>query len=1407
MNRIIRSFFYCFLILFSFGGVVSLASESGLNNGINSQELFLSPVSETNQAGETSTESFFHFKQDNILFVTSHNISFLWHNSFFQSFSDHLMKSSQRAINIDLIVVKNRDDNILVPSARYVDLIEAQLEEYDYDMIIADGNEVANLFFNNILIVPKECIFVFCNYIGEGYKEAKISNMTGFVLPETEIENLKLGAKLFPNAKKGVLIVDGTEAGEVLCETALKRRDEIPLEEVEIISGSDYSTQGMLTKLKTLDPEKDFVVFYSWRSQHSPKIYNSQEVVDIMKNTFHGPILNGWDAYTKLGFLGGEVIKTEDASLALVSIVNQIFRGVKPEIIPIETCKTHLIFNYDGLQKFNLRPSMILDQFELINQPKPFVERNMTFILSLFSLLLLLLIVALIYQYFKLVQMNRPISLLRLLPIGLVVTDFDGKILFLSSGLLFKNRIAKGSYIQDIALYNGELCQKILDTLRENKNLESNSGNFKYNGHQWVLTAQRIDYNVFGKEVLFWVSSDVEDMYRMLRVEQGIGDILSDLILQRSFDIIISRSFDLMVNYIDADRMGFFEFNSTTNSFTRKKSWIRNEKIPPPDEKIINTLYKQYGEEIRNNGLYLSSKVVDPEKYKVVEDDLKGRSILIVPCFINGKFWGMITASAMQMRHDFNEADRFVLSNVAKIISLARIHFDQLNYINMTNEQMEIMIDTISIPIWFYDKKGNFLRGNKALEKLSSASKNSLKHKNGVSYVELEKEYNENSVEEVIKTRKEINQEIIWQNRYFDLYTVPVLNNKGEILYVIKSAVESTNLKRLLRNQSLLNECLQSVFENRNEETALETLAKIIGKHFRVSRCAVLKYQFDKAHLQMKTEYVAPGGSPVFRKEEFYPIQGDFLVKKFLEYRVVSFADFQDEYFPKSTSNDFWKNLLTEKLNTQSAYFVPIWFSGKLWGSLYLSFEDEQYVFPTQDYRILFLGAHLIEIIVENRYRLEGMLRAVDRAQAADKAKSYFIASVSHEIRTPLNSIIGFSELLQKSNTLNEEERQYLNNIIFSGNALLMLVNDVLNLSKLESGKMKKNPIWINFNILGEDVLKIFELSAAAKKNSLEIRCEKVPLLKLDYMQIRQILINLIGNAVKFTEGGRIILTAVFKPNSDENVQTGVFKFCISDTGIGIRPEDQVRLMEPFVQLSNMRGTNTINTGTGLGLSICKRLAENMGGKIWIKSKYGKGSTFGVDLQNIPYSYKEKQQIVDINSRSIGEEFKNSTLQVSKERVVELLKEWSILLVDDVPLNCKVLGLICKNVGLKKIKNVSNGQAALDLMDDIHFDLILTDLWMPEMSGFEMLKKIRSNPKNNKTMVVAVTADIEFQEVSSFDLVLYKPVTQDKFMELLQKIVFLAPSGSFTIDRQRSMEKIRKVEKKKDISFFQKNNP
>ena len=214
-----------------------------------------------------------------------------------------------------------------------------------------------------------------------------------------------------------------------------------------------------------------------------------------------------------------------------------------------------------------------------------------------------------------------------------------------------------------------------------------------------------------------------------------------------------------------------------------------------------------------------------------------------------------------------------------------------------------------------------------------------------------------------------------------------------------------------------------------------------------------------------------------------------------------------------------------------------------------------------------------------------------------------------------------------------------------------------------------------------------------------------------------------------------------------------------------------------------------------------------MGGKIWIKSKYGKGSTFGVDLQNIPYSYKEKQQIVDINSRSIGEEFKNSALQVSKERVVELLKEWSILLVDDVPLNCKVLGLICKNVGLKKIKNVSNGQAALDLMDDIHFDLILTDLWMPEMSGFEMLKKIRSNPKNNKTMVVAVTADIEFQEVSSFDLVLYKPVTQDKFMELLQKIVFLAPSGSFTIDRQRSMEKIRKVEKKKDISFFQKNNP
>ena len=388
--------------------------------------------------------------------------------------------------------------------------------------------------------------------------------------------------------------------------------------------------------------------------------------------------------------------------------------------------------------------------------------------------------------------------------------------------------------------------------------------------------------------------------------------------------------------------------------------------------------------------------------------------------------------------------------------------------------------------------------------------------------------------------------------------------------------------------------------------------------------------------------------------------------------------------------------------------------------------------------------------ITEVRQQQEQLQQAMEDAQAADRAKSFFLATMSHEIRTPLNAVIGFSELLQNQTLAPEEQLEYLQSINFAGMALLRLINDILDLSKIEAGQMKIVEEKMDFVVLCREINAIFSRKATEKRLTLQLLCpDDLPLLCLDGQRVRQILLNLIGNAIKFTERGTVALEVHFQPGNDTE---GKLTVDVRDTGIGISPEYRQKIFQPFVQDDNAR--NRAYEGTGLGLSICQRLIRTMGGELAVESELGKGSCFSMRLTGV--RYEKRQEAAGIDRPAV-------------EVAAAAEQQPKILLVDDVAMNLKVLNAMLRQLGAECLM-ASSGEEALRRLDDFSPELVLTDLWMPGMNGAQLAAEIRRLPQGRQLVLVAVTADTETDSSFSmvcFDGVLRKPVSLAKLRQLL----------------------------------------
>ena len=374
--------------------------------------------------------------------------------------------------------------------------------------------------------------------------------------------------------------------------------------------------------------------------------------------------------------------------------------------------------------------------------------------------------------------------------------------------------------------------------------------------------------------------------------------------------------------------------------------------------------------------------------------------------------------------------------------------------------------------------------------------------------------------------------------------------------------------------------------------------------------------------------------------------------------------------------------------------------------------------------------------------------KALRRVREAEKSRTMFFSIVSHDIRTPLNAILGYSELLQFGTRSEEEKNEALESIRASGSTLLALVNDVLDLAKMDAGKMTLQPGPVNLSRLTDEVFASFRMAAEGKKIELVNRTAELPTLQLDGHRIRQILFNLIGNAVKFTDGGYITVAASY---DGANLELSV-----ADTGCGIPPDMLTRILDPFVQVTDKRHSAARAGGTGLGLSICRRLVELMGGELTVESELGKGSTFRAHIPEVV----------------IGEEPAASVAEPEPPPKAELPKR--VLIVDDSPVNRSVLTAFLKRAGIASIEHAGDGAKALAKLDaaakaDAPYDCVFSDIWMPHMDGMEFIEKLHADPRFEHLSCFAVTADSEVRGDVRADLftgVLIKPLTYAKLMEV-----------------------------------------
>lgn len=453
-----------------------------------------------------------------------------------------------------------------------------------------------------------------------------------------------------------------------------------------------------------------------------------------------------------------------------------------------------------------------------------------------------------------------------------------------------------------------------------------------------------------------------------------------------------------------------------------------------------------------------------------------------------------------------------------------------------------------------------------------------------------------------------------------------------------------------------------------------------------------------------------------------------------------------------------WRALIYPDDLEQVIHSIETYFQNKtgIYENVYRMKHKENYfiwilirgmaVWNDQGQPLRFVGTH-VDLTAQKQAE-EALRQAKEAAEVANQAKSTFLANMSHELRTPLNGILGFAQIFKNDTSLTKEQLEGVNIILKSGNYLLTLINDILDLSKIEAGRIEFTPIALNVEDFIKGVVEVFKIRAQQKNIGFDYQSLS-PLpnyVYADEKRLRQILINLLGNAIKFTMQGQVSLKVSYTQHNE------TFHFKVMDTGMGIATTDLEKIFLPFQQV----GDKTYwSQGTGLGLSITKKLVEMMEGKLEVKSTQGVGSTFWLELK-LP-EVKGSVRVKAPQARIIG--FHGPSRK--------------ILLVDDRWENLAVLSNLLTPLGFEVIEAL-NSQDGLDKVYQHHPDLVILDLMMPHVDGFEFARRVKQTPEIQDIVMIAASASVfehhkqESLAAGCHDFI-SKPIRSEELFECFQR--------------------------------------
>lgn len=678
------------------------------------------------------------------------------------------------------------------------------------------------------------------------------------------------------------------------------------------------------------------------------------------------------------------------------------------------------------------------------------------------------------------------------------------------------------------------------------------------------------------------------------------------------------------------------------------------------------------------------------------------------------------------------------------------------------NSILNSLGDSIPDIILYKDIKGVYIGCNSNFAKLMGLTKNEIIGK--TDYELLGKEeadfYTKND-QSVIHSKKSV-QYVEWvtypdgEKALIDTRKTPFFDQQGNIIGVIGIGRDITaweiTQKKLLLQSELQNIIMKIATKYINvpvseiEKTIHTSLGELCS-FVNADRCYIFEYYWDENYCTNSYEWVAPDITPEMQNLQHVSLD---LIPDWIDKHKKGEIVYVENI---STLQNNQIHEILEKQKIKSLLTIPMMNNNMCIGFVGFDFVKEKYQFNQREEMLLTLFA---QIIVNCKLRIDlekNLIIEKQRAETANITKSEFLANMSHEIRTPINAILGFSEALQQQ-PINAEAKQMVQYILNSGSLLMGLLNDILDLSKIEAGQLKIKPQPVDLNQIFNETYLLYK-NVLNEKNidfSIEISDRYPKILFLDEIRIKQVIFNLFGNAVKFTDKGEIKIKSNFR---EETENTGTLEFKIVDTGIGIDNSHLEVIFDSFKQ-SNTHITRT-NNGVGLGLAISKRLIEKMNGKITVSSTIRVGSTFCVSIPNIHFSRIQLQNI------QVSDTINNNPTT---------RKTGKVMVVDDVFLNTELICKLLKNTDIEVI-TANCGEKALELLETITPDLILLDMRMPGLTGYEVAKIIKSNPLTSKIPIIAFTASVfsndKIMQTGDFEGYLFKPIKRADLMTILNK--------------------------------------